>query len=212
MNAPYHVSSVTGGDAKESSNAGRAVAERRQPLNLGRLVGLQLRTGAITRLLISVSPAAVARLVVTIVVDAVERATIRLLSHVSEEVLERHPALADRDSAAAVSAPMRLPWIRASRDHCAPHCMRRRSSIAIRMTMSALETATRWCSCLHLSRGPGHNGSAIAPKQPDRLPVVAFIGQLNRGQHPEPFAGQVTHAWIHCPIIRTHRQCATNRG
>jgi hypothetical protein len=65
-------------------------------------------------------PSAILRLVITIVVDSLDRVAARPLAHVGQEVLERKPSFADRDSSAAVSMERKCVGIQASRFHGLP--------------------------------------------------------------------------------------------
>jgi hypothetical protein len=80
----------------------------------------------------SSGPAAVIRRVWTVVVDAVERHLRPWLAHVSKEVLELRPTLADRDSTPSVVAEEAIVGVGAPLPHPVPNTMHPTAAHAVR--------------------------------------------------------------------------------
>lgn len=77
-------------------------------------------TSPVSRLLFHSRPPAVSRLVVAVVVDAIKRKSGRFLAHVSQEVLKRRPAFANRNPSAPVIPERFSEGICASLNHRGP--------------------------------------------------------------------------------------------
>lgn len=74
----------------------------------------------IVALLASCRPAAVRWFVVAVVVNAIQRQRRNTLAHVFNEIRERQPALANRNSTCAVISRLWVPWVQASLLHVEP--------------------------------------------------------------------------------------------
>lgn len=135
-----------------------------------------LRQFAILRLFLACCPANVSRFVVTMVVDSLKGVFGgRLRPHVRKEINERClPALAYRNSSAAISFIVRSVWIKASRLHAEPVLVALRASFCIFLQRLrsfcefATETATRFVPSQFEGRGRRLNPfAAIALTGPD---------------------------------------------
>lgn len=95
-------------------------------------------------------PSAVAGLVMAVAVDAVQRHAGRPFPHVSEEILEFQPPLADRDPTSAVMGVRGVPGIEAAGHHPIPRSVRSRLFPAERSSLRR-----PWVPALHLLRNLG---------------------------------------------------------
>jgi hypothetical protein len=75
----------------------------------------------ISGLLLGCRPAAISRLIIAVVVwVSVNALAFRALAHISQEVRESQPSLANRDSSTSVRFPIWKGWIGGSLDHARP--------------------------------------------------------------------------------------------
>jgi hypothetical protein len=86
-------------------------------------------------LLLRRCPTAILFTVITVVVDTIERAAVRALAHVGEEVLEREPSTANFDAATSVVGEPRVCRPSASSNHTGPSFVRRCVPSTARMTV-----------------------------------------------------------------------------
>lgn len=142
-----------------------------------------------------IGPTTVARSVRSIVIDSVNRmATRRPRSHVGKEVLKRsHPALGNRDAAAAVIVVLRGVRIQAPVFHRAPGFVfgRVRASVpAMRRTGSfAVQAAAGLAiSLAEIRRRGDRHAAAVASAYPFSIPCVTLGGQPS-----VPFAADVSY-------------------
>ena len=124
----------------------------------------------VSRLLNLRGPAAVSRCIRPVVVDAVQRRSWRRFTHVSKEVFEHAPPLADSDSASPVVREEFRVLVLTSLPHAAPNVMHRRLGFPVAQgrRVVLLVAAARLRPSIHqVCAMAFDNGSAVAPASPD---------------------------------------------
>lgn len=115
--------------------------------------GEQSRARGVAHLLRECRPLAVAWLVASVVVDALQRQAGRALAHISDEVLERQPSLADGNASCSVVLKGMVALGSTARNHRAPNLVFERLRSAVSSHLSALPSWRRvvvLSECAHI--------------------------------------------------------------
>ena len=147
---------------------------------------------AVSALLNSGRPSAIAGLIVAIVVDAVNGMLgRRARRHVIQKRFKVFPSLADLDAAPAIARIAISVWVPAPLDHAKPNWMKRMARQAMRLQLFFSETTTRFCvtRAQSLCERCAFCTAIAATKPMQEFPVTAH--SLDGDQAPKSLTGQV---------------------
>lgn len=140
-------------------------------------------------------PTTVAGLVVAVRISTIKGHPLGAWSHVGDEVLKDHPALADRDASAAVIRPCWRAGIQASAFHGRPDPMLGRSRAAVSRGLGAAVLSSKAPATDHQPAAQGIQSRrvrlpAIADAAPPTMSLITTLARL-RDESPKSLTRNV---------------------
>jgi len=124
--------------------------------------GYQVIGSCVARLLAAGRPPAIPRFVAFVIVwPAIKAVARRFRAHVSQEILETCPTVANRDAAASVGRPSWVARLRAALPHVVPRAPCRRWLAAIPMPVLSIQPSTLLKAKLSIPSRPHHVSNSL---------------------------------------------------